>query len=149
MENFGDRLRTIREKKGLSKEKMAEYLGISTKTLYRYEKNKAEPTISMIEKMAHVLDVPFYELLNYFFTPQNIDKKVQKVTANANHIKGVSHSNIAIGEKVSIKSSSVGDISNSEDKLLENYRDLPKELKELYFYKIKADAIEHRLRRGE
>jgi hypothetical protein len=61
----------------------------------------------------------------------------------------MANSQIAIGEKISISSTHSKNVSDDEDELLESYRSLPKELREVYLYRIKADAIEYRLRRGE
>jgi transcriptional regulator with XRE-family HTH domain len=80
MGKIGNKLREIREKKGMSKEKVSELAGISTKTLYRYEKNRAEPTLKVLKKLALVLDIPLCKLLKDEIEFNHMDKNVHSGT---------------------------------------------------------------------
>ena len=54
---FGDRLVKAREKKGLNQKELAQLLGITPTRLNYWEKNKREPDVFMIKKLAFELNV--------------------------------------------------------------------------------------------
>lgn len=55
---IGQRIKTIRTKKGLTQEQVAEIVGISQKHLSRIEKGYHNPRFDMIIKIANALNVP-------------------------------------------------------------------------------------------
>lgn len=57
MEIFSERLKLMREKKGFSQNDMAEKLGISQSYYGRFERNKGEPNLEALAKIATVLEV--------------------------------------------------------------------------------------------
>jgi transcriptional regulator with XRE-family HTH domain len=54
---IGDRLKTLRIRRALTQQELAERAGISTNALNRIELNKAEPHMSTLRKLAKALDV--------------------------------------------------------------------------------------------
>jgi transcriptional regulator with XRE-family HTH domain len=60
---IGDRLRTLRIRRALTQQELAEKAGISKTALNRIELNKAEPHMSTLRKLANALDVDPTELL--------------------------------------------------------------------------------------
>lgn len=48
---------------GLSQEKAAERLGISTRTLQKYERGKAQPRFDMVVRMAEIYGCDLYAFL--------------------------------------------------------------------------------------
>ena len=72
MYSFGERLVSIRENKGISQKRLADLLEISPTRLNYWEKNKRQPDIDMIRKIAFVLDVSFVELLEWGEREQKI-----------------------------------------------------------------------------
>lgn len=59
----GRKLTKYRELRNLTKEDMADRLGVSPNTYGRYEKGEFEPKVEQWEKMAEILNVPLEELL--------------------------------------------------------------------------------------
>lgn len=53
---FADRLKYEREKKGLSKVELADKLGISKQTVYKYEKGIAIPSVDTLVDIANIFD---------------------------------------------------------------------------------------------
>lgn len=49
---FGDRLRSLREAKGLTQQKVADDLNIKRENLSNYERSKREPDYEMLKKLA-------------------------------------------------------------------------------------------------
>lgn len=47
---FGDRLRSLRENKNLTQQKVADDLNIKRENLSNYERNKREPDYEMLKK---------------------------------------------------------------------------------------------------
>jgi transcriptional regulator with XRE-family HTH domain len=56
LETFGQRVRTLRRKKGLSQKALAEYLGMREATLSRYENDKRAYQWGALIKLADALD---------------------------------------------------------------------------------------------
>lgn len=54
---LGQRLKELREEKGLTQEKVAADLGITQPNYSRYEKETREPSISLLADMAKYFDV--------------------------------------------------------------------------------------------
>ncbi|QRR03515.1 helix-turn-helix domain-containing protein [Dyadobacter sandarakinus] len=61
--NLSERVRLIRLQKGLSQENMADMLGLSTTAYGDLERGRTEVSISRLENIAKVLDMPVQELL--------------------------------------------------------------------------------------
>ncbi|MBB6107668.1 Helix-turn-helix [Mucilaginibacter lappiensis] len=61
-ENFGDKLKSIRVEKGLTKIELAHLSGISNVQINRYEKNTAKPSDLIIKKLSRALEMPFEDL---------------------------------------------------------------------------------------
>jgi transcriptional regulator with XRE-family HTH domain len=60
---IGDRLNTLRIRRALTQQELAEKAGISKTALNRIELNKAEPHMSTLRKLAQALTVDPIELL--------------------------------------------------------------------------------------
>lgn len=61
--NIGKAIVDLRHKHGLSQERLAYEAEISRHYMYKLEKNKASPTVSMLEKIARVLNVAPWQIL--------------------------------------------------------------------------------------
>lgn len=61
---FGSRLKTLRKKAGLSQTQLAEKIGVSLLTLFRWEKNERSPRFEEIKAIAKALGVPEADLLS-------------------------------------------------------------------------------------
>jgi transcriptional regulator with XRE-family HTH domain len=54
---IGDRLKTLRIRRALTQQELAEKAGMSSTALNRIELNKAEPHMSTLRKLAKALDI--------------------------------------------------------------------------------------------
>lgn len=63
MTKFPERLKELREARGLSQAKVAEELGLSRFSVYAYEKSKASPTLDGLVILADYFDVTLDYLL--------------------------------------------------------------------------------------
>ena len=54
--DFGLRLKKLRDAKGLSQKELAQKLGVSKGTVYRYENNTQSPSLDNAAKLALLLD---------------------------------------------------------------------------------------------
>ncbi|MGN7886810.1 helix-turn-helix domain-containing protein [Dyadobacter endophyticus] len=61
--NLSEKIRQIRLQKGLSQENMADMLGLSTTAYGDIERGRTELSVSRLENVAKLLDVPMPELL--------------------------------------------------------------------------------------
>lgn len=57
-------IRKLREKKGMTQEKLAEVLAVSAKTVSKWETGRGLPDISLLEPLAAALDISVAELLS-------------------------------------------------------------------------------------
>lgn len=60
---FGEKLRNIREKLGLSQRVLGERLGVTQQTIAQYEKAVEQPKLKTVRRLADALGVPLYELV--------------------------------------------------------------------------------------
>ncbi len=56
--DFGERLKKLRELKGLTKSDLAKFLKVSYKTITRWEKGETVPSILELKEIAKILEVP-------------------------------------------------------------------------------------------
>ena len=64
LEAFGNRLRALRKKTGLTQEQLAEIVGVSPITVSWWENDKYLPKTQSIKALAKALNVPEQDLLN-------------------------------------------------------------------------------------
>lgn len=60
---FANNLKYIREKKGISKNKLGEMVGVNQTTIGRWETEEIKPSIDNVEEVAKVLNIPLPDLL--------------------------------------------------------------------------------------
>jgi len=61
---FGELLRTLRHRKGLSQKKLSKLVGVSQASILRMERGDVEkPTAQVIERLANVLDIDIHALI--------------------------------------------------------------------------------------
>jgi transcriptional regulator with XRE-family HTH domain len=60
---IGERLRRLRERRALRQEDLAELAGVGKNTVNRIEKNRTEPHMTTIRKLADALEVDPRELV--------------------------------------------------------------------------------------
>ena len=63
-DTFGERLKKLRKKAGLSQEELANVLGLSYMTIRRWEAEKVSPRFEEIKALAKALAIPETDLLN-------------------------------------------------------------------------------------
>lgn len=61
----GVRLKELRRSKGLSQEKLAEKANVNSKYLSRMERGTENPTLDMLIKLSHALDVEMWEMFDF------------------------------------------------------------------------------------
>jgi len=66
---LGERLRQIREQRGLSQAELARRLGAGINQIPRYENNQADPSPFQLKRLAELLDVTSDYLLGLVDTP--------------------------------------------------------------------------------
>lgn len=59
---FGERLKKIRQEKGMSQRELGEILGVTQQTIAQYEKIKETPKAETLLRLANALGVSIYEL---------------------------------------------------------------------------------------
>ena len=60
---FGQRLKNARDAMGLSREQMAERIGVKRATIEKWESGKVEPRANRLQTLASMLNVPLLWLL--------------------------------------------------------------------------------------
>lgn len=65
---LGKRVRTLRERRGLTQEALEDKTGVNTKYISAMERGQKNATIKTLEKLAKGLDVELYEL--FLFTEE-------------------------------------------------------------------------------
>ncbi|HDI3055687.1 TPA: helix-turn-helix transcriptional regulator [Clostridium botulinum] len=60
---FGDRLKELREEKGMTQEQLGKLLNITKQAVYSYEKGDNEPNMDALVKIANIFNVSLDYLL--------------------------------------------------------------------------------------
>lgn len=60
---IAERIKMIREQKGMTQKQLAERCGMATGTIQQYELNKREPRQEQLDKIAEALDVDIFDLI--------------------------------------------------------------------------------------
>ena len=80
--NFNEKLREARKEKRLSQEKLAEKIGVSAKTVYKWEQGEFFPELGKIPHLAEALEVReswFFEDEEVLDTPINLESISRKL----------------------------------------------------------------------
>ncbi len=85
-ESFGEHLRNLREKSGLTLKSVSEEIGIDTSLLAKIERNERQPTKQIIHQVAEFFKVDKQSLLNDFLSDQ-IAYKILDEDADLNVLK--------------------------------------------------------------
>ena len=86
---YGNRLRDIRDARGLTQKDLANRVGMSDQQIYRYETDKSDPTGEALAKISKALDVSVDYLLglvdepNSFLQESQLSPMEQKLLAAA------------------------------------------------------------------
>ena len=76
----GNTIRTLREKNGITQKELAEIIGVSDKTISKWETNKGLPDIGIIEELAKALRVSLPELFTGDLkTNENVSGNMKKI----------------------------------------------------------------------
>jgi hypothetical protein len=122
-----------------SDRKVSEIMGINYNTVKTWSNRGKIPIERVLEKLQNETIN-----LNWLLTGEGEMYPKKGLVVKGNHnISSINNSNLTIG------STHPKNVSDDEDKLLETFRSLPEDLRKVYLLRMEADAIEHRLRRGE
>ena len=81
-QKMGERLRKIRKCMGLTQEQVANYLGVSTPAVNKWEKGNTYPNISLLPALARLLKIDMNELFSFReeLTEKEIGQFVNELT---------------------------------------------------------------------
>ena len=68
--SFGKQLRKLRKEQGHTQEKLAQMVGLAKSTITNYERDKRQPDVFMIKKLAAALNTTGDELLGIIIEPE-------------------------------------------------------------------------------
>lgn len=131
---IGQKLKEARAERGLTQVQLAKLSDVSEKSIRRYELSEANVTISIVEKLSKALDIDINYFLspnmspNRYFVPQYVPQSPKFVPKSNNE-----------------------DLSKEEQKLLELYRKMDKEERDIVLleWEAKARRIEYDKARHE
>ena len=78
MTNFADRLKKLRNEKGINVREMAEILGVSRTSVSRYENDDTDPNSKIIEKAADYFGVSINYILGRSELRKDPNEKIRK-----------------------------------------------------------------------
>ena len=76
---IGAFLKELRKEKNLTQEQFAEQLGVSSRTVSRWETGNNMPDISLLTEIAEFYDVSIPELINGERKSENMNEEIQEV----------------------------------------------------------------------
>lgn len=72
MISLGEKIKQARTKKGLSQEQLAQSVGTTKSTISKYELDKREPNLEMLDKIAYALGLEVWELFGGSLDENNL-----------------------------------------------------------------------------
>ena len=113
--NVAQRIINVLDRRGISRNKMQTDLGLSSATVYTWEKRGTTPKAETLQKIAEYLGVSQHYLLT--------GEESKQVISNSNIVGEISGT-AAIGEGNSITIAPVSDMSEDEKELLRIFKKL-------------------------
>lgn len=83
---FGERLKKIRQDKGMSQRELGKILGVTQQTIAQYEKIKEAPKAETLQKLANALDVSVHQLRGESYTPSDIFEALHNLSTNPDNV---------------------------------------------------------------
>lgn len=74
---FGERLKMLREKAGVSQQKIADMVGLTQQAVGKWENDKAEPDLATVTKLAEIFDCSTDYLLGKSDDPHPPDPDIK------------------------------------------------------------------------
>jgi len=88
-EIFAHNLKKNRRNCGLSQEKLAESVDVSTHHIAMIEIARSYPALELVERIANVLNIEIYELfINPMSPPEEMERLYKTVAKNIEHVVG-------------------------------------------------------------
>lgn len=112
---FSINLKFIREKKGLSQNKLASMIGVNQTTIARWEDNNRTPSIDNAIDVSNVLNVPLSELLN---RDLRLQKKVKSVSSNITEFQTKNGINVTVGHDTALSIDDLLEIQSQLEKYI-------------------------------
>ncbi|MCR5781351.1 MAG: helix-turn-helix domain-containing protein, partial [Clostridia bacterium] len=83
MSRFGDRLKLLRNEKGLSQQKLAERIGMSKSSVNMYERGEREPGLEILETLADIFNCD----IEYLLGASDIKNKYQQMLTDIKNLR--------------------------------------------------------------
>lgn len=90
--DFGQRIKELRNKKGITQYQLAEMTGIDPKHMSHIETGRSFPKADLIEKFANALDIDYTEL----FKTQHLDDRKILLEKLGNYLENASDSDLQV-----------------------------------------------------
>ena len=94
--DFGQRIKELRNKKGITQYQLAEMTGIDPKHMSHIETGRSFPKADLIEKFANALDIDYTEL----FKTQHLDDRKILLEKLGNYLENASDSDLQVIYKI-------------------------------------------------
>lgn len=78
LEGFGCLLETCRAKKGYSREKLGEVVGVTSKHIYNIEHGNGSLSLDLLKKLVCALDIPTVPV--FYPTTDHVDSQVDEIS---------------------------------------------------------------------
>ena len=95
-EKIGKFISSLRKEKELTQEELAEKLGVSNKSVSRWENGKCLPDVSLYKDLCHILGIT----LNELFAGEKIKEEKFKEQADDNLFNALENSSFTLKEKI-------------------------------------------------
>ncbi|MFR1739739.1 MAG: helix-turn-helix domain-containing protein [Clostridium sp.] len=131
MNNFGDRFKEQRQKKGLTQQELADIFHINRSSISRYEKNQQVPEVQLLQKICDFFEVSIDYLVNGD-TNENNSSQIKNTLFGKRLIQLRTEKNLTQQQVASKIHSSKANISRYESNSIEPNLKTLNELAELF-----------------
>lgn len=89
MASIGERIKRIRNEKGLTQKELAKMLGTSQQNLAQYERNKRNPKYETVKKIANALEIDIYDL---YISGDMTPREAMEILRSTDAVEAIKHS---------------------------------------------------------
>ena len=77
--NLADNIKTLRKKKSMTQEKLAEALGVTTGAVYKWESAQSVPEITLMMELAEIFEVSVDALLGFEIKNDSLEQTIERI----------------------------------------------------------------------
>ena len=99
MDNFGERLRAMRMRKGYTQHQLADTLGVSVSAVGMYERGLRKPTPELLVRLSRLFSISTDYLLGIEKQPVSVEEMLKQIYDSLMESDGLTYNGMVLGKE--------------------------------------------------